>query len=367
MADFTSSGFSTPEDYKMKRKFYLVFVIVLLTSFAIPNLVYAKELQDDKIVAGGTFILASGDTLDGNLLIFGGSATLEKDSQVNGDVALMGGTLNIDGRVTGNVVGLGGVVNLGQQALVEGDLTMLAATLNRDEGSRVNGQIVNGLQTPFHFEFPGVTVPSVQPLRVNVLPIWNVMWFFFRTFLWAALAVLVAMFLPAATRRTAEAIVKQPVLVGGVGLITTIVTPLLLIGIAITIILIPISLVGALAMAVAWFFGRIVIGYEVGKRFAEMLKQDWPIAVAAGIGTFILALVVDGANELIPCVGWLFPVMVGILGLGAVILTRFGTQTYPPTGIRPLTPTTQTGTGLSPQGGVESPSKPEVSPPDDAG
>ncbi len=350
----------------MKRIFNFIFVIVLLATFALPGPAYAKGFQDDKIVAGGTFILTNGDTLDGNLLIFGGSATLEKGSQVNGDVVLLGGTLNIDGQITGNVVGFGGVVNLGQLAVVEGDLTTLAATLNRDKGSRVEGQVVNGFQTPFHFEFPGVTVPSAQNVRLSVMPIWSVMWFFFRTFLWAALAVLVVMFLPAATHRTADAIVSQPVLVGGIGLITTVIAPLLLIGIAITIILIPISLVGALAMVVAWFFGRIVIGFEVGRRMAEMLKQDWPVAVAAGIGTFILALVVDGANEVIPCVGWLFPVMVGMLGLGAVILTRFGTQTYPPTGIESSVTATPPGPGISPASRVEEPSEPAILPPDES-
>ena len=31
----------------------------------------------------------------------------------------------------------------------------------------------------------------------------------------------------------------------------------------------------------------------------------------------------------VPCLGWLFAV-VGLLGLGAVVLTRFGTMAYPP-------------------------------------
>ena len=35
-----------------------------------------------------------------------------------------------------------------------------------------------------------------------------------------------------------------------------------------------------------------------------------------------------GISELIPCVGWLPLVLVGLWGLGAVIMTRFGTQEY---------------------------------------
>ncbi len=333
---------------KQTIKFALLFVVVI--AFALPGTALAKSLTDDKVVAGGTFTLREGETIDGNLVIFGGAVNLEDGSRVNGDVVLMGGTLDIDGFVNGNVVGIGGVVSLGGSAVVDGDLTTLAATLNRAVGARVEGDVISGFQTPFRFSFPGrVFVPDVPNVEVRVPTIWNVLWFFFRTFLWAALAILLVMFLPVHTQRTATTIVRQPVLAGGVGLLTAIVAPLLLVGIAITIILIPVSLVGALIVAVAWFFGRVALGLEIGKRFAEISNQDWPQAVAAGVGTFILTFVVDGANTLIPCVGWLFPALVGMVGLGGVLLSRFGTQLYPPYLARESTvPPSQTSASLQP-------------------
>lgn len=182
-------------------------------------------------------------------------------------------------------------------------------------------------------------MPETLQVETFFAPFWAALWFLFRIFLWAALAMLVVMFLPAPTERVARTVVAQPVLAGGVGLLAAIVAPLLFIAIAITIILIPISLVGVLVLAVAWFFGRIALGLEVGRRLALMLRQDWPLPVVAGAGTFVLTLVVDGADQLIPCVGWIFPVLVGILGLGGVLLTRFGSQPYPPySGLTPRTP-----------------------------
>ncbi len=256
--------------------------------------------------------------------------TLEEGSRVNGDVVLFGGTISIGGNVQGSVVGIGGVVSLEDAAVVGGDLTTLAASLNRAEGSQVQGDVITGFQSPFGDSIPGrVIVPEVPNVVVRETPFWSAMWFFFRTFLWSALAVILVMFLPAHIERTATTIIRQPVLAGGVGLLTAIVAPLLLIGIAITIILIPVSLVGALILAIAWLFGRIALGMEIGKRFNETAGQDWPPAVAAAVGTFILTFVVDGADALIPCVGWLIPALVGIVGLGGVILSRFGTQYYP--------------------------------------
>jgi cytoskeletal protein CcmA (bactofilin family) len=317
----------------MKYTIKAAFLLVLLAVLALPGTALAKGLQDDKVVAGGSFTLKSGETIDGNLFVFGGAVTLEQDSDVKGDVVLMGGTVAIDGTVTGSVVGIGGVVSLRPNAVVAGDLTTVGATLNRDPGAQVEGQVVNGLHPPFQFSIPGrVQIPDAPNAEVHFSPIWSGMWFLFRTFLWAALAVLLVMFLPNQSERTALAAAGQPLLAGAVGLLTVVVAPLLLIAIAITIILIPVSLVGGAVLAVAWFLGRIALGLEVGRRLAVSLKQDWPLAVAAGVGTFLLTLVVDGMDALIPCVGWLAPFLVGILGLGAVLLTRFGTQTYPPLG-----------------------------------
>jgi cytoskeletal protein CcmA (bactofilin family) len=315
----------------MKQTIRLTLLFVVFISLALPGTAFARGLHDDKVVAGGAFTLRSGETLDGSLVVFGGAVTLEEDSRVNGDVVLLGGTVNINGNVQGSVVGIGGVVSLGGSAVVDGDLTTVAATLNREEGARIEGQIITGFRPSVDLPLPGgVYIPEVPNVGFSVPPFLNVIWFVFRTFLWAALAVLLVMFLPTQTERAANAIVRQPVLAGGIGLLTAIVAPLLLIGIAITIILIPVSLVGALVLAIAWFFGRIALGLEIGKRFEQMANQTWPPAVAAGVGTFVLTFIVDGAGELLSCVGWIFPAVVGILGLGGIFLTRFGTQSYPP-------------------------------------
>jgi hypothetical protein len=123
---------------------------------------------------------------------------------------------------------------------------------------------------------------------------------------------------------------SQPILSGGVGLLTALVAPMILVILAITIILIPVSLVGVLVLGIAWFFGRVALGMEVGRRIGNAFHKDWPVAVDAGLGTFALVLVIDSIGSLIACVGWIVPAMVGILGLGGVILTLFGTRSYPP-------------------------------------
>ncbi len=314
----------------MKYIKHLIFVLVIL-ALLWPATAYAKEPFDDKVIFGGTFTLESGETLDGNLVVLGGAVTLEPDSVSNGDVVLIGGTVEIGGIVNGNFVGIGGAVRLGERALVNGDLVTIGATLRRADGSRVNGQVVNGLDIPSTFTAPNdVEIHSdhVPAIDVYVNPMFEVMWFFFRLCIWAALAVLVLMFFTTQTERVANAALSQPLVTGAAGLISAILAPLALITLTITIIMIPVTFVAVLVLVVAWLMGWIALGLEVGGRIAKTLDQEWAPAVSAGIGTFILLFVLSGFNHLVPCVGWLPQTLVGMWGLGAVLLTRFGTQDY---------------------------------------
>lgn len=318
----------------MNKKLKYLLLVVLLLILAFPTTVFAKGLADDQIVAGGSFTLSSGDSLDGNLIVFGGTAITESDSRVQGDVVVLGGIVTIDGLVEGNVVGIGGVVNLDENAIVEGDLTTVAAALNREPGAIVEGQAITEITVPALSLLPEtLDIPSwnfYEPtLFAGSFSVWRIFWFLFRTLLWGAVAALVALVLPNPTTRVSKTVADQTVVSGGVGLLAIIVTPIILILLAITCILSPISLLGALALAVAWYFGRIAIGLELGKRLAKAFNREWPLPLTAGVGTFGLALVVDGLGLVIPCIAWLIGFLVGIFGLGAVVLTRYGSSSYP--------------------------------------
>ena len=123
---------------------------------------------------------------------------------------------------------------------------------------------------------------------------------------------------------------NKPLVTGSVGLLTFLVVPVVLVILAITICLLPVSLIGLAALVFGWAFGIVAMGVETGKRLGILLKQEWALPVSAGIGAFILTLVINGLNALLFCVGWLPALLVGSVGLGAVILTRFGMEFYPP-------------------------------------
>ena len=317
------------------RRVVAVLVVLGVLALALPAPAYAAPVADDQVVFGGDFVLKSGQVLSGDLVLFGGNATLEAGSRVNGDVFLMGGNAEIGGEVTGDVALLGGNVELLPTAHVHGDAVAIGGNLTRAAGARVDGQVAEGNEFvgPFDFTFPfdGFSgVRSIGPfdsLRAGFSPVLGLIWFGFRSLLLAAVAVLVVMFWPQPTERTGRTAIAQPILGGGLGLLTIVVGPILLLVLAITILLIPVTLIGIVLLLVAGLFGWIAVGLEVGKRLAEAFKWELQPPAAAGMGTLVLTLVVGGLG-LFPCVGWLAPFLVASIGLGAVMLTRFGSREY---------------------------------------
>jgi hypothetical protein len=85
-------------------------------------------------------------------------------------------------------------------------------------------------------------------------------------------------------------------------------------------------LIVSVVFTVAYMLGWLALGMEVGVRIAQMFKQEWPLPLAAGLGIFILNLVTQGLGVVAPCLGGLIPGLIGIVGLGAVLITRFGTR-----------------------------------------
>ncbi len=312
----------------MKRisiKLLSILILISLLLAAFPVAAYAAAPSD--IVIGNSFTLESGKTLQDDLLILGGTVTLMKDSIVDGNVILIGGTINASGTVNGSITATGGSVTLTETAVINGDLTTAGAFVDRNPNAQITGAVRTEALGPYLVLPGGVRIPQMSG---NFDPFFNLISFILRIFLWALLAMVVSMFFPTHLARTAQAAISQPLISGGLGLLTAIVLPLVLVLIALTICLIPVTLVGGLLLAIAWAFGLISLGTELGKRISGVFKQAWHPAIEAGLGTLLLILVLNGVDAVIPCIGWVPKVLAGIVGLGAVLLTQFGIQTYNP-------------------------------------
>ena len=295
--------------------------------------VHAGGLQDGRVIFGQNFTLESGDTLTGDLVVFGGNVTIEADANVTQD-----------GTVEGSIVAIGGTVSMGEASLVEGDLVTVGGWLDQAAGAQVEGDVITNIPAP-DIRIPDIpspptgqeipdlpTPPSAPEVRLTPDLFPDMLGRVFRmvgtAVAVALLAMLGSLFLQPQIERVSQAIVKQPVIAGAFGLLTFVLAPFVLLILVLTLILIPVAVLAVAVLALAWLFGMSAIGFEVGERFTRAINQTWPVPLVAGTGTLMMMLVVGGLG-LFPCVGWLAPFLVALVGIGGVALTFFGSRSYP--------------------------------------
>lgn len=370
----------------MKKKFALMSLLTLLAVLALPTAAFAAPASGfelDEVIFGHDYVVASGQTVNGSLIVFGGSATIESGGRVNGETVVFGGDLDLKGYVTGSSIVFGGSftqaadaettsevvvfggdasiagtvgadlfvfggdANLQSTAVIDGDLITPTGEVTRAAGAVVIGNLVDD----FDIRDREIQITPVAPIAPNV-PFtrgfdqgWNygwgfggdVAWLLFRSFAMATVALLLVLFMQAHMRRVANALVEQPPLAAGYGLLGIIVAAAATIGLSITLVLLPVAILVPFVVVTAWAFGWISLGLEVGRRLSVAFKATWSPALEATLGTFALTFA-TGAVSWIPCLGWLLGVAVGLAGLGAVILTRFGSQAYVPAAPAPALP-----------------------------
>ena len=347
---------------KTGHKIFILFLLVFALALNLARPTSAAGLE--KRITGGTFTLKSGETLNEDLDILGGTVVLEEGSTLNGNIQLVGATVNaagtiigdihvtggiitleetayvegdittagsitVAGKVVGDIQATGGVVNLEPTAQIEGDVTVNWAVLNQASGAEVSGKVTeHNRDTLVIPGLPGAPEISLPRYNFNNNPFWSALWFLVRVFIFSAMAVLLAMFFPRSLERTAQAAVSQPVVSGGLGVFTVMIAPLVVLVLVVTILLIPAALLGIFLLGVMLILGWIALGYETGRRLAQLMHQEWATPLSAGLGTLLLTFVLSSIAY-IPCLGWIPGFAAGMVGLGAVALTMFGTRDYP--------------------------------------
>ena len=307
------------------KKVLLACLLGLLLAFSATP-VFADG-DGGRVIFGDSFTLESGERMDGDLVVLGGSVVLETGSRVDANVVVMGGSAMVAGEVEGDVVVFGGNVVLRSTAVVDGDLVTIGGNVQRAAGAVVGGNEVKGL------EFEGL--PRIEPFPTRLRfdtwgnrwssAIFNIFGSIVMALALVALGLLVVLFWPKQTEVVGQAILDAPLPSVGVGLLTGVAALVLMVLLAITICLSPVALLLFVAMLVAGVFGWIAIGLLVGRRLLEAFNVKGVTSLmAVAAGTLLISVL-----RAIPCLGGIFAFVVGCAGLGAVVLTRFGRQTYP--------------------------------------
>jgi len=289
---------------------------------------------------GCNVIIAPGARVSGDVAIFGGNVTLEAKSQITGDLVIFGGNVDTAGEVTRDIAVFGGNVILESSAVVGRDVVAFGGYVQQKEGASVHGRVSRGtsfrgfpMTGNWSFALP-VALGSGMAGAMTSLALSIIRNIVYALAL-AALGALTVVFMPAQTRQVSDTAQKSAMESIGVGCLTSFVAVTLGTLLIITLCGIPFGVLVLLALVVAWIFGWIALGRLTGEKLLEAIKvrEILPI-VAVVVGVLVLTIV-----GFVPIIGWLVGLFIGLLGLGAVVLTRFGTRAYPT-----LTPALATST-----------------------
>lgn len=294
--------------------------------------------DEDEDETGGMVTVESSD----DRVRVGASVHVREDEVVRGDVVAVLGSVSVDGRVTGDVVSVGGSVELGPEAVVEGEVVVVGGTLESAPGARIEGGVeeVAWGGPNVHFGGPEFHAPFLEGVGGLIM---TVIW----VVVLGALAALMYLLARRPVERMAYRISESPWKAALVGLVAQILFfPVLVLSIvllAISIIGIPLLLAvpfALVALAIGMLIGFTAVARVIGSAAESRFgwQHDNPfVSVLIGVGLIMLVSFFASALGVAGGPLGVFAIILGILGfvlqyaawtvgLGALLLTRFGTR-----------------------------------------
>ncbi len=265
-------------------------------------------MASDGAGAGVARILLSGehrlDATSDTVVVGDVGATIPAGATVTAPVYVIGGTTRIDGDVRATVTQIAGDLTVGGDAEIEhlrliGGVRTVAPTA--DVGRRTRVDLTGG---------SGAPAPSVLPVLAIVVVLSLVGLWLGRT-------------RPRNLRNVACAVVDHPVITVTVGTLLTLTVLALLVFMAFTLVLIPVSILGLVGGVAALALGVIAWGDRLGRALGARSGA----ATAAGVAIVVVALHLVG---LIPVIGDLVVAFVLLSGLGGVTITYLGFTDFRP-------------------------------------
>ena len=241
----------------------------------------------------------------GALVVGESTVTIPSGTVVPGPIYVIGGELRIVGEVAGDVTQLAGSIRVESGAVIAGELQHVAGTLTVDDDTQI------GRRTSMNLGNPEGTTPGSGILAQASLAL-----------LLATVGYLLARRRSIALAHVSTAVRAHPVVTITVGTLAFLTVISILVFMAFTLVLIPVTVLGIIAGLLTLGYGLIAWGHLIGTR----LPLHHPtLATALGVVVLVGGLTLVG---LVPIVGDLVVAAVALSGVGAVLVTYYGVAPF---------------------------------------
>jgi hypothetical protein len=259
---------------------------------------------------------SAGAADDKRIIKIGSDVTVEEGSTVH-SVFTIGGQITVGGTVEQSVTAVGGSVVLTKTAVVKGNVTALGGVIVMARDAQIDGNlmeinssnIINTITAALSSEWEGWSwIFAFVSLAIFLVIL--------------VLALLIVALLPKPIRIVSEAITEQSfkvVLCGILGLVLIAPLALLLTISVVGIALIPLEVI---VVVCSVLMGFIAVGQLIGGMALHWIGRPNPGTLRATFWGLILLWLIGW----IPYIGWMVKAIAIVIGLGAALITRFGTH-----------------------------------------
>ncbi len=288
-------------------------------------------MRGNQLIIARNFSIPPGCILEGDIVAMGANISLSPGAMAKGNILLIGSYLESKGIIHGDVNLLAGSAVMRDGSILNGDINQLFNHVILEQKAQVIGAINS-------ISFPGIPTERISGLIAFISNRFNphnwLKWGIIQVTATSFLALIAGIWLKKRMVLMNRQIQLQPLLSWGAGVMIFAIVPVVSLLFIITICLSPLGLFMLIALAFLYLAGWIAMGISAGALLQAWFKTQWPYELQAFLGSFILGIATAMIGW-IPCLGWMFNILLGCMGLGAVILTRFGSKFNFPGVIQP--------------------------------
>jgi len=275
------------------------------------------DVADDVRVAGGNITITG--AIGGDLIAGGGQINIA-GGNIGGDAAIGGGVVWIGAPIAGNVRLGAGEVHI--NAPITGDVTIDANKIFLENGAKINGSLT--YTSPQEAEIaPGQVAGRVMfnprathAQKTNIIGIALSVWLLVRFLMLLTAALVLGLIFKRYAKNIVEGGLKKPLLELGRGFVSVVVIPAASIVLLITIIGVPLGILGLIGFVVFMMFGYIfapiLLGSLLYKWFGK--KEGHTITWLS----ILLGVVVFCLFGWVPFIGWIIRCILVLITLGAI-------------------------------------------------
>ncbi len=290
------------------------------------------SIKNDIRAIGGTIHLSH--TVGGNITLAGGTIMISPDARISGsilvgagDLGIYGpigkgitagvGTLTINTSVGGDLLAGVGELNLQPKTKINGSVTYWAENeANITDKRAVSGELIYYPMPKHEAQKAHMASGDIKAMATIFTGVAVIMTLVHIATMFILGLILMAL-LPNFTQRTIAGMKKNPWGSFGLGLITTLVFPILAITAMMTVVGIPIGIFFIMTLVFLCAIGNIYAAIYIGHSVCTLLKADVHKAWQLLVG-----LVLFGILTMIPMLGWLIKGIFSLIGIGAVLFEK---------------------------------------------